>query len=214
MKFFRLLQETTIGRAVIAYFIDLPRWVLLNIAFAAALIPSLLAIIQGELALALVFSFPAALVLTWQIRLLSVTTDGRQPRWSMLWTDLRGYLVVLSAWVICVLAGLALLTPLYFVAVIPMLLVLLFAPVAICGSACLNVSFTQAWRNALVIAVHHPIIALGIVVFGGVMVWGVSISGGALIVALPTLWAAIAVYTVDDLINALLKQRNTQENIE
>jgi hypothetical protein len=61
----------------------------------------------------------------------------------------------------------------------------------------------QAWRNAFIMAVHYPVVALGLVLLGVLTAWAVAASGGALIIALPALWAAIAVYTVDDLIRSL-----------
>ena len=210
MRLVRYLQETTIGRALIAYFVDLPRWVLLNIAFSVTLLPSAFAFILGQTALALILSFPAAWVLAVMIRFFANTTDDRVASWSLLWANIGSYKVVFSAWVCLVVAGLCLLTPFYIIAVIPMVLVLMLAPMAISSAECLPVTFWEAWRNAFVMAVHYPIVALGVVLFGGLMAWGISVSGGALIVALPALWAAIAVYTVHDLINSLMTQGNTQ----
>ncbi|MAU08308.1 MAG: hypothetical protein CL607_00685 [Anaerolineaceae bacterium] len=210
MRILRYLQETTIGRALIAYFVDLPRWVLLNIAFSVTLLPSAFALILGHVALALCLSFPAAWVLAVMIRFFAKTTDERKPRWSLLWTNIGDYKVVLSAWLCLVIAGLCLLTPFYVVAVIPLILVLMLAPMAISNAECLPVTFWEAWRNAFVMAVHYPIVALGVVLFGGLIAWGISVSGGALLVALPALWASITVYTVHDLIHSLTKQGNTQ----
>ena len=210
MRLVHYLQETTIGRALIAYFVDLPRWVLLNLAFSVTLLPSAFAFILGQTALALILTFPAAWVLAAMIRLFANTTDDRVASWSLLWTNIGSYKVVFSAWLCLVIAGLCLLTPLYIVAVIPMVLVLMLAPMAISNAECLPVTFWEAWRNAFVMTVHYPIVALGVVLFGGLMAWGISVSGGALIVALPALWAAIAVYTVHDLINSLMTQGNTQ----
>ncbi|MCA9886143.1 MAG: hypothetical protein KC708_24390 [Anaerolineae bacterium] len=210
MRLVHYLQETTIGRALVAYFVDLPRWVLLNIAFSVTLLPSAFAFILGQTALALILTFPAAWVLAAMIRLFANTTDDRVARWSLLWTNIGSYKVVFSAWLCLVVTGLCLLTPFYILAVIPMIVVLMVAPMAISNAECLPVTFWDAWRNAFVMAVHYPIVALGVVLFGGLMAWGISVSGGALIVALPALWAAIAVYTVHDLINSLMTQGNTQ----
>lgn len=208
MKLLGVLRETPIGRALIAYFVDLPRWVLLNALFALVLAPSLLAVVRGEITLALALSFPPAVVLAGLVRLLSVTLDGRAPQWALLWQEKRVYLVVLSVWAVSVLAGLLLLTPLLYMAVVPAVVILLLAPLAITGAARLNSTLGDAWRNALVLAVHNPIVALGLVLLGLAAAWGISASGGALVFALPALWAAIAVYTVDDLIHTLQKQEN------
>jgi hypothetical protein len=208
MKLLGVLRETPIGRALIAYFVDLPRWALLNALFGLALVPSLFAVVRGEIALALVLSFPPAAVLAGLVRLLSVTLNGRAPQWSQLWQEKLVYGVVLSAWGASVLSALLLFTPLLYVAVVPAVVILLLTPLAICGAARLNVSFVDAWRNALVMAVHYPVVALGLVLLGLLTAWGISASGGALVFALPALWAAIAVYSVDDLITTLQKQGN------
>lgn len=208
MKALEALRETPIGRALIAYFVDLPRWALLNVCFALALVPSVwFAAMTRDFALALLLSFPPALVLSAQIRLLGATTEGRSPEWSLLWTDRAGYLVVLTAWLLCVGVGLLLLTPLLYLAVIPALVVLLLAPMAICARVRLRVGLVDTWRNALLIALRFPVVGLGILLLALVAAWGISVSGGALVVALPALWAAIAVYTVDDLIVTLKEER-------
>jgi hypothetical protein len=178
----------------------------LNIAFALALAPSLLAALRGELALALGMSFPAALVLAGMVRLLCAAAEGRPPYFRLLWEDVRLYGVMLTVWGACVVAGLALLTPLLYVAVVPALVFALLAPLVVCVGARLKVGVALAWRNAFVLAVHFPVVALGLVMLGGIVAWGISASGGALIVALPALWAVIAVYTVDELIRTLNEQ--------
>lgn len=208
MKALEALRETPIGRALIAYFVDLPRWALLNVLFALALVPSVwFAAMTEDFALALLLSFPPTLVLSAQIRLLGAAAQGNAPYWSLLWEDRGGYLVVLSAWILCVGMGLLLLTPLLYVAVIPALVVLLLAPLAICARVRLRVGLVDTWRNALIIAVRFPVVALGILLLALVAAWGISVSGGALVVALPALWAAIAVYTVDDLVVTLKEER-------
>jgi hypothetical protein len=206
MRLFAALRDTPIGRALIAYFTDLPRWTLLNIGFALALLPSIIAVLQREFALALVFSLPPILVMTWLMRLLSVTLDGRAPHWSLLSSDLHSYSIVLSVWGVFVMVGLVLLTPLRYLAVVPALLLLLVGPFVICISTQICVSTRQAWRNAFVMAVHYPVVSLGLFSLGGLATWCVSVSGGALILALPALWATITVYTVDELIRSLQEQ--------
>lgn len=209
MKILGVLRETPIGRALIAYFLDLPRWALLNALFGLALAPSLLALVQGELPLAIALSFPAALVLAGIVRLISATPSGRAPLWSLLWKDAHSYYaVVITVWIAGAAAGLLLLTPLLYLAVLPAVVIMLLAPLTLTSAARLNNTLADAWRNALVLAVHNPIVALGLVLLGLVTAWGISISGGALVFALPALWAAIAVYTVDDLITTLQEQGN------
>ncbi|MCA9896376.1 MAG: hypothetical protein KC615_25520, partial [Anaerolineae bacterium] len=139
MRLVHYLQETTIGRALVAYFVDLPRWVLLNIAFSVTLLPSAFAFILGQTALALILTFPAAWVLAAMIRLFANTTDDRVARWSLLWTNIGSYKVVFSAWLCLVVTGLCLLTPFYILAVIPMIVVLMVAPMAISNAECLPI---------------------------------------------------------------------------
>lgn len=208
MKRFDVLYETPIGRALAAYFFDLPRWTLFNVIFALALAPSLLAVLNGEFALALVLSFPPAFVMVGLIRHLSMTAENRAPRWSSLWADVRGYRVVLSVWGASILVGLILLTPLLYVAVVPAVIVLFLAPLAICSSERLHVGIPHAWRNAFIMAVHYPVVALGLVLLAVLSVCGVVLSRGALVIVLPALWAAISVYTVDDLIQSLHEEGN------
>jgi hypothetical protein len=202
------LRETPIGRALIAYFVDLPRWTLLNIAFALALTPSVVAVASGETVLAFVLSFPAALVMAAILRLLSLTIDGSVPYWSKLWSATAPYIVTLSVWVACVLAGLVLLTPLSYLMLLPALILFLIAPLVVGVSARLHVNLLHAWRNGFVIAVRYPMVALGLVFLMLIVIWALVQTGGALIVVLPGLWAAIAVYTVDDIIRTTQEQTN------
>ncbi len=208
MKLLNVLRETTIGRALLAYFFDLPRWTLLNLVFALALAPSLVAALRGETALAIALSFPAALAMAGLVGMFSATVDGTAPRWSHLWARSDIYLVTLSAWGACALAALALLTPLLYLVVIPALILLLVAPLATLVSAQLRGGVAQAWRNGFVLAVRYPLVALGLIVLALVAGWVILYSRGTLLVALPGLWAAIAVYTVDDLIQSIQQQKN------
>jgi hypothetical protein len=209
MKLLDALHETPIGRALTAFFVDLPHWVLFNVIFAAALAPVLFAALRGEFMLALVLSFPPALVMAGLIRHLSMVAENSALRWSSLWVNGRGYRAVLSVWVAIVAAGLMLLTPLLYVAVIPAVIVLLLAPLALCSSERLHVSTLQTWRNAFIMAVHYPVVALGLVLLAALSVWCVLLTQGALIIVLPALWAAISVYTVDDVIRSLRAKENT-----
>jgi hypothetical protein len=207
VKLLQTLRETTIGRALLAYYDDLPRWTLVSLAFALALVPSGLAAARGEIALALGFSFPAAVVMAGLVRLLTITLDGSAPRWAHLWAAGGVYRATLTGWGACVLAGFALLTPLLVVLAVPALMLVMIAVQVMLVSARLPGSVRQAWRNAFVIALRYPIVALGLVGLAVVAAWGIVQSGGALLVALPALWAAIAVYAVDDVVRTEQRRR-------
>ena len=80
MRLLQALSETALGRAVIAYVFDLPRWTLANILFAAALIPAYFVLTQELLLTVGVATLPAALVLAGMINMAASQTAEDAPR--------------------------------------------------------------------------------------------------------------------------------------
>lgn len=199
MKLLAALSETPIGRAIMAYTADLPRWTAANVLFAIALAPTLLAFYLGDFLLAILLSFPALLALSGQCHAFAQTAEGRAPRWRDL---LRANIpVTLALWGVLALPTLALLfnPPLIVFGLLCGIIVvgLLVSPFALCLPHLMPVG---VWRNALVLAIHFPIVALGLLVLIGVFVAVAVATRGALIIALPALWASIAVFSTHQLI--------------
>jgi len=205
MKFLAPLAETPIGRALIAYAADLPRWTAANILFALALAPSLLAFYLGDFLLTILLAFPALFALSGQCRALAPVTEGRAPHWS---DFLRAnFFVALSLWAaLAVPLVLLLLNPptIFFgLLCIIVVILLLVAPFILCLPALLPIGVRLVWRNALVLAIHAPIVALGLVVLMGILAAVIIASRGALIIALPALWSSIAIFSTHQLLRDL-----------
>lgn len=207
MRLLQSLSETALGRALIAYFFDLPRWTAASILFALALLPAYLALISGLLLGVAAATLPVVPVLAGMINMAAGQTAENAPRLR----DALAYPATLFA-VFVVWAGAAILLtavlagmPLaaVFGAGIVLFSLLLIGVFAIFMPSQLRVEGRLIWRNALVLAVSSPVIALGLLALGGVGVWAVWVSKGALIVVIPSLWVLLAAFTVDERIRTL-----------
>ena len=207
MRIFHALSETPIGRALIAYFFDLPRWTLANILLAVALAPALLALLQGAYAWVSVLCLPAALVSAGMVNMAARQAGEAAPRWrdSLRYPD--AYLVAFVLWAAGVVTLALLLSDppavFFFIICAVALALLMIGVFALFLPSLLQVKGVLVWRNALVLAVLYPVVALGLLALLAVGAWAVWVSKGGLILVVPALWAMIAVFSVHDRINAL-----------
>lgn len=199
MKILAPLAETPIGRAILAYFADLPRWTLANIAFAIALAPALLAVYLDDLLLAALLAFPALFALAGQCHAFALAAEGRVPRWRHLLP--ASLPLTLALWAALALPFILLLLnppPILFGLLCALLVVvLLVAPFALC----LPAAMPARLRGAFVLAVHFPIVALGLLVLVALFAALAAATRGALLVALPALWSAIAAFSTHQLLH-------------
>ncbi len=207
MRLVQSLSETALGRALIAYFFDLPRWTLANALFAVALLPAYLALTSGLLLGVAAATLPAVLVLSGMINMAARQAADEAPRLRDVWANASTLLTAFAVWLgsvilmTPVLAGVP--VPVAFGIGIILFSLLMIGVFAIFLPSQLKVSGRLIWRNALVLAVSNPIIALGLLMLGGIGVWAVSISKGALIIVIPALWVLLAAFTVDERIKAM-----------
>lgn len=206
MRIFHALSETAIGRALLAYFFDLPRWTLANALLALAFAPALLALVQGHSDWIAALCFPAAMVSAGMVNMASRQADGDAPRWRGVFSNSATYLAAFILWAGGVIA-LALLfrDPPMVVFVIICALALAFFMIGVFAlfvPPLLNVRGLLVWRNALVLAVVNPIVALGLLALLAVAAWAVWISRGALVFCVPAVWVLIGVFAVHDRISA------------
>lgn len=207
MRLLQSLSETALGRALIAYFFDLPRWTLANVLFAVALLPAYLALTNGLLIGVAAATLPAVPVLSGMINMAARQAADAAPRLRDVWANTSTLLTAFAVWigvvilVTPVLAGI----PVAVVFGIGIILfsLLMIGVFAIFLPSQLKVDGWLIWRNALVLAVSNPIIALGLLMLGGIGAWAVAISKGALIVAVPALWVLLAAFTVDERIKTM-----------
>lgn len=202
MHLLQSLSETSLGRALIAYFFDLPRWTLANILFGVALLPAYLALTNGLLPGVAVVTLPVVPVLAGMINMAASQIAENAPRFRDAFTYPSTLFVVFTVWLGAAVLGTLLLTGapliLIFVIAIALLMALMIGVFALFLPSQLKVTGVLIWRNALVLAVSNPIIGLGILFLGGIGVWAVAISKGALIIVIPALWVLMAAFTVDD----------------
>jgi hypothetical protein len=202
LKLLTPLAETPIGRAIIAYFADLPRWTVANIGFAIALAPAFLAFYLDDFLLAILLSFPAFFALSGQCYAFAQTVEGRAPRWRDLFR--LNVPLTLSLWAALALPLIALPfnpPPIFFAALcILIVFVLLVAPFVLCLPHLLPIGIGLVWRNALVLAIHFPMVALGLLVLIAIIAAIIVAAKGALIIALPALWVSIAIFSTHQLI--------------
>ena len=207
MRLLQALSETALGRAVIAYVFDLPRWTLANILFAAALIPAYLVLTQGLLLTVGVATLPTVLVLAGMINMAASQTAEDAPRLRHAFAYPATLPTVFIVWTGAVIAQVLLLLSASLVVVfligIALFSLLMIGVFAIYMPSQLKVNGLLIWRNALVMAVSSPIVALGLLVLAGIGAWAVWVSKGALIVVIPSLWVILAAFTVDDRIKTL-----------
>lgn len=206
MRIFHALSETPIGRALLAYFFDLPRWTLANVLLTLALAPALLALVQGLSDWIAVMGFPAAMVSAGMINMASRQVGEDAPRWRDVFCNSSTYLVAFMLWAgITVTLLLLFRDPPMVVFVIICAVVLAFLMVgmfALFVPSLLNVRGILVWRNALVLAVVNPIVALGLLAVLAVGAWAVWITRGALIFCVPAVCVLIGVFAVQDRISA------------
>jgi len=208
MHLLHALSETALGRALIAYFFDLPRWTLANIVFAVSLLPSYLLASTHGLSLAVeVATLPAVPVLAGMINMAARQTAENAPRLRDVLAYPATLFTVFVAWVGGIVSAALLMAdvPLALTFLIGILLLSLFiiAVFAIFMPSQLRVVGLLIWRNALILAVSNPVVGLGLLMLGGIGVWALWISKGALIVVIPSLWVILAAFTVDDRIQAM-----------
>lgn len=207
------LQATALGRALLAYVIDLPLWSAASVVLALTSTPSLVALAQGHPLYALLFWLPAALVLAGIAGGLAATVDGTTPRPRLF---LRGpFIPALTAWTLLAAIGLTffieLPAPLIIVQCMVALLALMLAPLVGCLPALLPMSAGMAWRNAFVVAVHYPVRALGLAALAVVASVLVLATRGALLLVLPGLWLSIALYTTHEILTEIQQVEKSRE---
>ena len=214
MYILKALSDTPIGRALIAYFFDLPRWTLVNILFAASLTPAFLALLNGAVGWIGLLTFPVVMVSAGMINMAAREVIEEIPRWRDALTHPATYLTAFTIWVglIVVLTVLLADPPMivFFIICAIALALLMVSVCALFTPALLKAKGVLVWRNALVLAVHYPMVALGLVALLAVGGWVVWISRGTLLLLVPALWTMIAVFSVQDRISAL--QPTSQSN--
>ncbi len=207
MRLLQSLTETALGRALIAYFFDLPRWTLASILFMLALLPAYLALTNGLLLGVGVATLPVVPILSGMINMAASQTAENAPRLRDAWTKPATLSTVFAVWVGTVVlvmllsAGVSLAVAFGIgIILFPLLMIGVFA---IFLPSQLQVSGQLVWRNAVILAVSNPIIALGLLALAGIGVWAVWISKGALIIVIPSLWVLLAAFTVDERIKTI-----------
>jgi hypothetical protein len=213
MNIVRGLSATPIGRALIDYFFDLPRWALLNIMFAISLLPVFWTLVNGiPDQRVILMTFPVVIVISGMVNISAIAAAEAAPRLQemfaypatlittvMIWAGVMAILLLftieLPVIVLLIICGLVL-------ALLMIGVFALFIPVM------LEVKGWLVWRNALVLTVHYPMVALGLLALLVVGIWTIWISRGALVVVVPALWMMIAAYSVQDRIKIV--QATTQ----
>jgi hypothetical protein len=195
---FEALQESPIGRALLAYWADLPLWTLGNITLAVSLFPAFTAWLLGSIPLAILLSFPAAFVAEGITNAAALSARDQHPRWRDL---LHGrYPAALSVWALLavILLSFGFDTPLFvfIIQCVIALVSLMLSPFALCVSVLHPTPLRLVWRNAFVLAVHFPMIALGLLALAFLMGWLVVLSKGTLGLVMPALWVCILSHTV------------------
>lgn len=193
----RALAETPIGRALLAYWEDLPLWTIANVILLLALLPSFVAWFVSGPQLAILLSWPVSIATAGIINALARSVHQKAPAHRDLLTG--PYQIALSGWVISAVLALLFTLPLPRIVFIGCCLAtccfLLVAPFSLCLSALYSSGRYLAWRNGFVMAVHSPVIAVGLVALAGLLGWVSILSKGSLLVVMPALWMAISMYT-------------------
>lgn len=214
MRLLHALSETPIGRALVAYFFDLPRWTVANALLGLSLAPALLAALQGPPEMIGVFCLPAALVSAGMVNMAARQAGEGAPRWRDILRYQDTYFVAFLLWAAGVVA-LALLfsdppVAIFFAICIVVLALYMIGVFALFLPALLQVKGWLVWRNALLLAVVYPVVALGLLALLAAAAWAVWVSKGGLLLVAPAVWTLIGVFSVHDRINAL-KQTSRQE---
>jgi hypothetical protein len=193
----KALAETPIGRALLAYWEDLPLWTLANVILLLTLLPGFVAWSVSGPRLAILLSWPVSFAMSGIVNALARSVHQKAPAYRDLLTG--PYAVALSTWVISAVLALVFTLPLSRIVFIGCCLAaccfLLVAPFSLCISALYSSGGYLAWRNGFVMAVHAPLIAVGLVALAGLLGWVSILSKGALLVVVPALWMAITMYT-------------------
>ena len=215
MNLVRGLSVTPIGRALIAYFLDLPRWTLLNVVFSLALVPILGALVNGltEWWIILLTS-PMVIVSGGMVNMAACVVKEEASHWRDALTIPATFSTALMIWGGLVMVLLLFISELsailLFLICALVLALLLIAVFALFLPALLGVKGVLVWRNALMLAVHFPIVALGLLALLMVGAWAIWFSRGALLLVGPALWVMIATYSVQDCIDAVQAASNTE----
>ncbi|GAB4433065.1 MAG: hypothetical protein Kow00106_26330 [Anaerolineae bacterium] len=194
------LLETAVGRALLAFWEDLPLWVVADVALAASLLPTILAWFWGSALLAIVLSLPVTFVVAGMAKALTEPIHKRKPRWR----DFLGanYIVAVSVWVLlAMIAGSFLIpvpAPVFVVQCAVAAAALMLAPFVLCVAALWPANLRLTWRNAFVLAVCHPMVSLGLLALAALLGWLVVMSNGVLFLVAPALWVSIAVHSVHE----------------
>jgi hypothetical protein len=207
MHLWKTLSDTSIGRALIAYFLDLPRWTLVNVVFALALTPAFLAALNSVSGWIGLLAFPVVPVSAGMINMAAREALEEAPRWHDTLDHPATYIAACMLWLVLVIVLALLLSdpPLivFFSLCMIALAVMMVGVFALFIPALLKVKGMLVWRNTLVLTVHYPMVGLGLLALLVVGVWAVWISRGALVLLIPALWVMIAVFSVEDRINTM-----------
>ena len=181
-------------------------WVFGNIILAISLLPSVIALISGQTGLAIVFSIFALLTLAGLAQILVKPLNSGVPQWS----DMRkgNYKPAVSAWLALSTIASLFAFPGLAVQSVLAVLALILSPILLCLPCMYPTTIRLAWRNALVIAIHYPFIALGFPALGFIFSWLVVLTRGALFLVLPTLWLAIVLVSLQEIAKELQNQNS------
>jgi hypothetical protein len=207
MRLWQTLNSTSIGRALVAYGVDLPRWTLANIIFSMSLAPVILALFYGVPMWIGLFTLPALLAGAGIVNMASRVVFDESPRWRGVIAHPTTFIVAFMIWIIVVVVLTLLFSDPPLVIFVPLcsivLALLMVGVFALLVPALLKVSGSVIWRNALVLAVSYPMVSLGLLALMAAGIWITWVSRGALLLAVPSLWVIIAVFSTHDLIERL-----------
>jgi hypothetical protein len=197
----RVLNETPIGRALRLYWDDMHLWVFANICLIFSLIPAYILWTIGKLEIALVASFPAVFVIAGIASMMSKAVIQGAPHCSTL--RQAPYRIAFSGWAALMVAAQLFALPGLVVQSLLAVTTLLIAPMVIYLPSLYPAGLRATWRNAIVIAIHAPMFALGMACLALLFAWLVVISRGALLLALPTLWLAVALVSLREVVESM-----------
>lgn len=198
----KLLNEFTVGKALLAFIDDIVLWIVANIVFSISAVPFLIALSLGQFSLAAVLTFPALFCLAGILQAASATSGRRTPTYRLLLpSDLT---LVLAAWIgivatvvlLDVVAGTIL--QMFGAALLATWLLLL--PFVFYSAAVWSTSLPDSWRNAVVMAVHYPIYAIGYLVLAAMCIGLILITRGSFAILMTSIWALIVVFATDELV--------------
>ncbi len=184
-------------------------WVVGNILFASSLVPGALAFFSDNWLLMVLLSILPIFVLASVAAAMSKPVLEKAPRWS----DMQdvNYKAVLAVWLAVVVSGGLFAIPGIVVQSIVAILVIILAPIMLCLPILHPMTFRSIWRNAFVIAVHFPIYALGFPALAVIFGWLISVTGGASLIVLPTLWLAIVMVSLQEITKQILNVTSAEK---